>query len=203
MRSIMMSWPRWRLASAAASTRPSGEFFSSASMTLGFTWLRSARSETFLMRSCGSTRLRCRVQSLSRRMPTAATQHLETRTRYIARRRSLLFNKPFSSLRAPRDYTGARLKASLDAPPDERIARRCGAGQCPDAFRPEGDFDGAVALRIENLRARAAPAFQGAGPSVAVCDPAGGDHQSRSALFYPLGAGALGAGLPSEDDRVA
>ena len=73
-RSIMISRPRSRLASAAARTRPSGEFFSSASMTFALTWPDSASCETFLMSSSGSTRLRCSVQSRSRRMPTAATE---------------------------------------------------------------------------------------------------------------------------------
>ncbi len=164
-------------------------------MTLALTWLRSARSETFLMRSWGKTRFRCRVQRRSRTIPTSAIEQMMIGHMNGPPARTISHMAP--------DHTGARPKASVDTPPGERITRRCGGGKRGDTLRPEADLDGAIALRIENLRARAAPAFQRIGPRVAARDPAGSNHQSRSALFYPLGAGALGARLPTQDDHVA
>ena len=73
--SFMISRPICRLARPAASTRPSGELWPSASMWRS---LRPCDSTSFQMRSvssCGMTRLRWSVQRRSSTIATATTEH--------------------------------------------------------------------------------------------------------------------------------
>ena len=74
-RSIRISRGRWRLARPAASSRPSGEFCSSAAITLSLTWLASTSCQTRCGRSRGSTRWSCSVHSRSRMIAAATIEH--------------------------------------------------------------------------------------------------------------------------------
>src|SRR5579862_8060163 len=74
-RSIRISRGRWRLARPVASSRPRGEFCSSAAMTLSLIWLASMSCHTFCGSSRGSTRLSCSVHSRSRIMAAAVIEH--------------------------------------------------------------------------------------------------------------------------------
>src|SRR6188768_949400 len=86
-------------------------------------------------------------------------------------------------------------KASFGPPPDERISRRARRRDLGDTPRPENELDGADGARVEHTHARAAPAREGTGASVADGNTAGGDGQSRTARLYPLGRGPRGARL--------
>src|ERR1700719_79235 len=72
---MRISRGRWRLASPVARSLPSGEFCSSAAITLSLIWFASISCHTRCGSSCGNTRLSCRVHRRSRMMAAAVIEH--------------------------------------------------------------------------------------------------------------------------------
>src|SRR5688572_27329690 len=192
-RSIMMSRPRCRLANAVASTRPSGEFFSSASMTLALTWCRSASSDTFLMRSWGKTRLRCSVQRRSSTIPTSAMEH-----------------RMIGHMNGPPARTISHMAGIIpegagnrhSTAPGEGILLRARSREHRESMHVQPDFDGTLAQDIDDPYTGFLPAPE----RLRACGRAGlatrGDGEPRATGFYPLPAGSPGAGAAAQENHL-
>src|SRR5688572_5761562 len=162
-------------------------------MTLVLTWLASASCETFLISSCGSTRLRCRVQSLSKTMPTSAMEH-----------------RTIGTMKMPPAFTISHMARIIpegaakrhSAPPVEGVTRQRDHPQLV-APRIEIEFDGALLPRIDCAAAVPAPAREHLRARFRGFDTAGSDSQSRRAGFYPLRRRTTAAGLAADEHDVA
>ena len=180
---MITSRERWRLASAAASSLPSGEFCSSAAITLSLIWLASISWRTFCVSSGGTTRLSCSVHSRSRMIAAAPDGAQDDR--------------PHKRAASPHDFPHADdpVPAKLSEAASYRSAREMTAGARECAGSCSARVAGAHGVRISEAFQALVPRTQLARPLVLSrvrrppSDPGLWSLQRRAMT------GAFGAGL--------